>query len=382
MALSPTTAYYIRRLMRQNLDQLQPVVAKGAGMQADLFNDLNAVIQSLYLDAKEIKSTLFELERLVNFHKGLSSQTGAHQKELGDIEKRLFWLLGFKLKTADHQGKILLIDDMPENLRLLTKALSHQGYDVSCAISGPMALNAIRKISPDLILLDIRMPGMDGYAVCHQLKSTLTTQNIPVLFVSASDDVADKVKAFEMGGADYVTKPFQIEEVLARIHHQLRIRELQRRLEDQNMNLQKQISNHPSDKPMVTAESPVDLQVMINKLPIVIHRYCLDETWKTLYVSDALQMIVGFDSSVLIQQGRPWTQLIHPVDRQAVEQKIHAAIEQKMPYALEFRVVHADSSVRWVYQQGQAELSADGSVKYIDSTLVDISACKQSLVSI
>ncbi len=381
MTLSPTTAYYIRRLIRQNLDQLQSVVATGAGIQADPLSDLNAVIQSLYLDAKEINTTLFELERLVNFHQGLSSQTGAHRKELSNVEQRIFWLLGFRLKKPDRRGTILLVDDTPENLRLLTKALTDQGYEVSCAISGPMALNAIHNISPDLILLDIRMPGMDGYEVCQQLKSTATTQDVPILFVSASDEVSDKVRAFELGGADYVTKPFQIEEVLVRIHHQLKLRDLQQRLEEQNVALQQQMRDRPSVM-LETVDAPVDASTLLAKLPIVMHRYCLDDGWTTLYMSDTIQSLVGFAPSTFTLRKRPWTEFIHPMDRPTIKDHIRDAIKKRQFYGIEFRVIHADSSVRWVYHQGQPEMSKDGSVKHIDSMLVDISLCKQSLASI
>jgi PAS domain S-box-containing protein len=393
MTLSPTTAYYIRRLIRQNLDQLQSGMIQGAGKQTDPLSDLNAVIQSLHSDPKDINATLFELERLVNFHKGLSGQTGIHQKELAEVEKRMFWLLGFRFKKPEHRGTVLIVDDMPENLRLLTQALTNQGYTVSCAISGPMALNAIHKISPDLILLDIRMPGMDGYEVCQQLKSSTVTQDVPILFVSASDDVSDKVKAFEMGGADYVTKPFQIEEVLARIHHQLRIRDLQRRLEEQNVALQQQMGHPMGDRPSQAPSSPTDIahdrhpipadmQALMAKLPVVIHRYCLDECWTTLYINDAIYSLVGVAPDEFTTQQRNWIDTIHPVDRQAITTKIHEAVQNNTAYALEFRVLHKDGSVRWVYQQGWAEIDDEGSVKHIDSTLVDISPCKKSLASI
>ncbi len=405
MTLSPTTAYYIRRLIRQNLDQFQSSVLHGAGKQADPLSDLNAVIRSLYHEPKDINATLFELERLVNFHKGLSGQTGIHQKELAEVEKRMFWLLGFRFKQPGHQGTILIVDDMPENLQLLTQALTNQGYSVSCAISGPMALNAIHRISPDLILLDIRMPEMDGYEVCQKFKSTPTTQDIPILFVSASDDVSDKVKAFEMGGADYVTKPFQIEEVLARIHHQLKIRDLQRRLERQNVALQRQMENsasnpagslantqrgdrpsQPSSFPAAIAHHQValsaDMQTLMARLPVVVHRYCLNESWTTLYINDAIYSLVGIAPDDFKSQRQSWVDMIHPVDRQAIKTKIHEAVRNKTAYALEFRVLHKDGSVRWVYQQGWPEFDDEDSVQHIDSTLVDISPCKKSLASI
>lgn len=139
------------------------------------------------------------------------------------------------------EGIILIIDDSPDNLRVLSKTLSLHGYSVRCVTNGAMAFVSIQNAPPDLILLDIRMPGMNGYEVCRQLKQTPKAQNIPVIFLSAMDDVEDVVKAFQVGGVDYITKPFQTEEVLARIHNQLTIQKLTKQLSDQNRHLLEEI---------------------------------------------------------------------------------------------------------------------------------------------
>jgi diguanylate cyclase (GGDEF)-like protein len=118
-------------------------------------------------------------------------------------------------------GNILVVDDTLENLRVLSASLSEKGYQVRCAKNGSMALITATKEPPDLILLDIKMPDMDGYEVCQQLKANEKTRDIPVIFLSALDDVFDKVKAFNVGGVDYITKPFQVEEVSIRVKHQL-----------------------------------------------------------------------------------------------------------------------------------------------------------------
>ena len=118
------------------------------------------------------------------------------------------------------KGNILIVDDTPDNLRLLSTMLESQGYQVRKAINGQIALRGVIMAPPDLILLDINMPQMNGYEVCEKLKSVEQTSEIPVIFISALDQTLDKVKAFEMGGVDYITKPFQIKEVLARIENQ------------------------------------------------------------------------------------------------------------------------------------------------------------------
>lgn len=129
---------------------------------------------------------------------------------------------------------ILLVDDQPDELRLLSAILMDQGYRVRKAISGAMALKSIEFELPDLVLLDIRMPGMNGFELCSVLKMSGQMQDIPVIFLSGLDLLEDKVRAFEMGGADYITKPFQLEEVLMRIGHQLTIQQQRRQLIDQN----------------------------------------------------------------------------------------------------------------------------------------------------
>lgn len=136
---------------------------------------------------------------------------------------------------------ILIVDDRPDNIRTLSAILTNTGYKVRKAISGEMALNSIQAELPNLILLDIQMPNMDGYEVCSVLKKSPETCEIPVIFLSALDQSADKAKAFAMGAADYITKPFHAEEVLMRISHQLTIQKQRQLLIEQNHQLQQEI---------------------------------------------------------------------------------------------------------------------------------------------
>lgn len=136
------------------------------------------------------------------------------------------------------QKSIVVIDDTPENLRLLIEMLSKQGYRVRPAPDGILGLNSIRKEPPDLILLDIVMPDMNGYEVCRQLKKDEALRDIPVIFISALNEVFDKVTAFNVGGVDYITKPFQVEEVIARVNTHINLRDVQKRLEEQNEELE------------------------------------------------------------------------------------------------------------------------------------------------
>ncbi|MEG5038243.1 MULTISPECIES: ATP-binding protein [unclassified Microcoleus] len=148
----------------------------------------------------------------------------------------------------DHQpgtplGNILVVDDTAENLRLLSTMLTQRGYTPRCVINGKMALRACNSNPPDLILLDIMMPEMNGYEVCQHLKLEPKTREIPVIFISAKDEIFDKVNAFAVGAVDYISKPFQFEEVLARIESHLSLRNLQKQLKEQNMLLQEEITS-------------------------------------------------------------------------------------------------------------------------------------------
>jgi len=140
-------------------------------------------------------------------------------------------------QAGDRQGNILVIDDLPENLHLLVKMLTEKGYKVRATPSGKLAIKGIHKAPPDLILLDIMMPEMNGYEVCEQLKADERTRDIPVIFLSVLNEVLDKVKAFAIGGIDYISKPFQEEEVLVRVKTHLEKSFLQKSLQAKNEEL-------------------------------------------------------------------------------------------------------------------------------------------------
>jgi len=145
------------------------------------------------------------------------------------------------------RGNILIVDDTPANLRLLANLLSNQSYKVRPVPNGALALKAADLDPPDLVLLDINMPDMNGYDVCERLKANERTKNIPIIFISALDDVADKVKAFQVGGVDYISKPFQVEEVLARVGNHLNLLNLQKQLLTANEELEQRVEERTQE---------------------------------------------------------------------------------------------------------------------------------------
>ena len=132
--------------------------------------------------------------------------------------------------TESLPGYILIVDDTPANLRLLSQILTERGFQARAVLNGPRALATAQAVLPDLILLDIMMPQMDGFEVCRRMKADERTRNIPILFISALSETEDKIRAFTAGGVDYITKPFQPEEVAARVRTHLALRNLQESL--------------------------------------------------------------------------------------------------------------------------------------------------------
>jgi adenylate cyclase len=227
--LSPVTDYYIRKLLQQNITQLTSSVPSASDFLPEQLCRSSMILfdrlRTLHNPLAQIVTTL---ESLVLHHQTLRAEGGKYKLELSYIEEQIFSCFALKRTQVTAQARILIIDDTPDTLRLLTSTLVNQGYCVDQLPNGTNAADYVRHSQPDLILLDVMMPGIDGYEVCERLKFDEKTSHIPVLFLSAIDDSPNKVKAFELGGVDYVTKPFQIEEVLARIEYQLKLYQLQK----------------------------------------------------------------------------------------------------------------------------------------------------------
>src|ERR1700730_14790421 len=169
------------------------------------------------------------------------------------------------------RANIMAVDDHPANLRLLEDMLRQRGHQVHSFPRGRLALAAAAKNPPDLILLDVNMPEMDGYEVCEQLKADDTLSHIPVIFLSALNEATDKVKAFQSGGVDYVSKPFQVEEVLARVETHLDLHRLQQALELQNVGLEEIVASRTRELAEAHARLTILDQAKSHFLSLISH---------------------------------------------------------------------------------------------------------------
>jgi signal transduction histidine kinase len=173
---------------------------------------------------------------------------------------------------SEPKGKVLIVDDIPSSLRLLSQMLQDCGYEVINALSGEIALSQVKLGIPDVVLLDIMMPEMSGYEVCQQLKSNPNTADIPIIFLTAATDLPEKIQAFKVGGDDYITKPFFIQEVLLRIEHQITLKRQQKQLNYLNQQLRQSNEELAQFAYVVSHELQSPLQTMIGLVGLLLSK--------------------------------------------------------------------------------------------------------------
>ena len=282
-------------------------------------------------------------------------------------------------------GDILIVDDTLNSLKLLMTILRNAGYQVRPARDGELALRTARTKLPLLILLDIRMPGMDGYEVCQQLKASEETRGIPVIFISSLGEQMDKVKAFGVGGVDYIQKPFQMEEVLARVRTHLSIRMMQRRLEEQNIQLQEaseELERRVQERTRQLNEANAALQESEK-------RYAdLYDNSPDMYVSvDANTALVlqcnqtlvnklGYSKSHII--GRPIFEVYHPDCMEKVKTAFQSFVKTGEVHNAELQLKHQDGSKIEVNLNVTSVRDENGNILYSRSCWIDITERKRT----
>lgn len=286
------------------------------------------------------------------------------------------------------QAKILIVDDQPENLHLLSDALNGQVYEVRGVINGAMALMVAKTVVPDLILLDVVMPGLSGYEVCEQLKADATTRKIPIIFLSASNDSIDRVKALSIGGVDYINKPFQVDEVLLRIKNQLQLQAAQQeilrfnvaleqrilertaQLEEANQELKYEIKER-EQLTRLLQDSEEKLESILNSLEEVVWSADV-ATSKLLFLNPAAQEVYGRPVAELLANPDLRLESIHPEDRDRVQLSLANNVEIS---DIEYRVIQPSGEIRWVWERSRLICDAGG--KRRDGIISDITDRKQ-----
>jgi PAS domain S-box-containing protein len=273
------------------------------------------------------------------------------------------------------KANILIIDDSLPNLRLLANLLQARGYKVHGILKAEKAISTACLAKPDLILLDIKMPGLDGYEVCQQLKLDEQTANIPIIFISALSEVLDKVKAFAVGGLDYITKPFQAEEVLARVENQLKVQFLTQQLIEKNAQLSQEIVKSQQLQAELSNQNRIK-QSILNSAQTGI---CLtDENGVFIEVNYAYCQLYGFRVEELI--GKAFT--VHFPDATEEEKLVLIQEYQNFIHNVgnydkgEFSVQRKDG-VKLVVDVRRTRFQQDDGQCFVVTTVMDITERKQ-----
>ncbi|MBD2741685.1 response regulator [Coleofasciculus sp. FACHB-1120] len=240
------------------------------------------------------------------------------------------------------KGVILIVDDTPTNLEMLFDFLAHSGFQVLVAEDGESAIESAEYASPDLILLDVLMPGIDGFETCRRLKANQLTQDIPVIFMTALSETVDKVKGLNLGAVDYITKPLQHEEVLARVSIHLRLRCLTKKLIDQNVRLEQEICERKQAEAererafIALQESEARFRCLVESNIIGI--IFADFRGNITEANDAFLQMVGYEREELRTGGLRWNEITPPeyrhLDEGAIAQFFSSGI--CTPYEKEF----------------------------------------------
>jgi PAS domain S-box-containing protein len=290
-------------------------------------------------------------------------------------------------------AQILVVDDTPANLMLLKEMLTNHGYRVRPASSGRLALRSVAMETPDLILLDVRMPDMDGYEVCHRLKADADSRAIPVIFISALDSVGDKVRGFAAGGIDYITKPFQEAEVLARVETHLSLRLLQQKLEQQNVQLHQEISvrkhfenelkKHQELLEERISERTMELQEALGKYRSIFENsvegiFRLSLGGSFINCNPALVAILGYDSPEELTESSFEIEnrlYVHPhLGKELLAMLLAGQVIKN--YEVEF--FRKDGSILWALLGARPIIDEKGRVLYFDGILQDVTDRKQA----
>ena len=263
---------------------------------------------------------------------------------------------------TDEIDDILLVDDTPASLKLLADMLRNEGYTIRASTDGALALKSIEAKLPSLILLDVKMPGMTGLEVCQRLKADEKTRSIPVIFISSLRDESDKIKGFQAGGVDYIGKPFNSDEVLARVKTHLTLRKMQTKLENEvqkrtadiietNVRLQKEIADKIAlQNVLVLSEERFKLSMEATNDGL----WDWDIKSDACYFSPSYYLMLGYTPGSFPAEGKVWKDLLHPGDKEYVLKTIGECLEGLCEkFEIEYRIKTANEEWKWILGRGK-----------------------------
>ncbi|MFB2918737.1 response regulator [Aerosakkonema funiforme] len=281
---------------------------------------------------------------------------------------------------------ILVVDDISQNLQVIGEMLENAGYDTTFATSGQQALERVQTAQPDLILLDLMMPGMNGLQVCQKLKADPKLCEIPIIFLTASNEKEDLLQAFKLGAADYITKPFQPEEVLARIEVRLANQRLKKELEERNQQLQIEIEVRIATEEALkkTVESLHTTSRQLAEAQRIAHlgSWSRDIFTNKLTWSKETFRIFGFAPDRSEPSHTELNELIYPDDIELFQTTIARAIADGLAYQFEFRIKRSDGQLRYIETTGEPIFNSAGQVIRLFGTVLDISDRKQAEIAL
>ncbi len=315
-----------------------------------------------------------------------------------------------------HNHRILVIDDVPANLAVVSEHLVQSGFRIMVAGSGEAGLKIAQSTLPDLILLDVMLPGVDGYEVCRLLKADIKTRDIPVIFMTAMTETADKVKGFKVGGVDYITKPLQQEEVLVRVSTHLYLRELTLKLEEAKQDLEQRVvertaelaaTNESLKQEIIEREnaqaelvrSELEYRSLAENFPDNIIRY--DQQCRAIYCNPSMERTLELDAERIL--GKTPVELSPGVAKQQsliFEDKIRQVLQTGEPAEMEQVIKRRDGTLLIHLKRIVAERDTQGNIvtvlaigrditrhkmdeaalKHLNRELSAISDCNQVLV--
>ncbi len=295
-------------------------------------------------------------------------------------------------ESTSQPQTILIVDDNPTNLGVIADYLETYGFKVLMARCGETGLEKAQFARPDLILLDVMLPGIDGFEVCRRLKATETTKDIPVIFMTVLTETEPKLKGFQVGAVDYITKPFQQAEVLARVATHLRLRELTEQLEQKvqartrelavayqqlqriNDEFARQITERKQAEESLR-QSEEKYRSLITNIPDVT--WTTDYEGHTTFVSPNIETAYGYTPAEIYKSGDSlWLGEIYPDDVENVKQAYITLFEKGTKFDIEYRIKRKDGQWIWAHDRSVATYKKDGT-PYADGIFVDITERKR-----